>query len=426
MWGIFINNNTQSLHVKVYINGGDSFWIAPNTDTFLLEDVENINSLPANFNWLTTFEGKSYLNRYGKMEEVMGLLLVKKFGIDWVNNNFSNIKIDTIVKYQNDITTQKIGITYFIIELADGNMYFITKNNDVITKKELYNNNVNEYTWLDTNENYQCKFNRWQLENQMGTTKIQNIKKLFSMFQETIDKNNINEDDVILLNIQKNIPISTAYTSNYDFYLDNYNKSHNPNKLFTNDGLFMRVNFLDFYKGYEEDWNKTHINDNGETVNDPPNYYHRFYRFPKKVSDFEGFCIKVYEYFEALNIFQNPQYDAIKDNNKCLNEIGYYTIVGYAIMNSTDNNFVYRFIKEQIKDIIKLYKKKFTINDFNINELIRKYYHRNDIIKFYFRMFIDYYVDNYIKKEIEEGINVTKKYGITSNNLSKIMFTGIL
>ena len=56
MWGITINNDTQSLHVKVIVNGGDSFWIAPNTDTLSLE-IENADFLPSNFNWLKTSLG---------------------------------------------------------------------------------------------------------------------------------------------------------------------------------------------------------------------------------------------------------------------------------------------------------------------------------------------------------------------------------
>jgi len=418
---INLDHDIKSLHIKVSVNGSESFWLAPNTESFSVDDVK-LEDLPTQFNWLSTTLGKSLLERSGHTNQLVGLVLIDKFGIEWVNNNINNISVNSMAQYQNPIDIGNAGVTYFVVETFDKKVYLMTKDFKLVEKDstDMCLLPQKDYTWIDTNDKFSLDLNRFEAVRKTFEACVEDSKNLINSINKTLSNTDIDEKNISMITIYKNTPLKQI-TNSYDFAINNHLKDTNKSFLIVRNGIFVYKTFKDFLKEYREDWNLTCVDENGETKMAPVDYYHRHYHILSEISEFEGFLIKVYDYFNVLGILESSRYSSIKENNKHYN-LGCYTFLGFTIMNSHDS-MMYKFIQEQIAEIVKIFKKKKYIKDVNINELIRKFYHNNNAIKQYFRLFIDYYVDNYVKVDIENDIDVKEKYGITSNNLTNIMLS---
>lgn len=352
--------------------------------------------------------------------------LVKKYNLNsskfWITNNFNNVEYDSIsyeeVKNNKKFAFPNLETFPTTVMSIYFKKYFTTEDylkykdeikfHDILIS-HLDNDFINLYYYIigcKDNENSKYLYSKKQKKfiKKPDIFKITNniLNNEFAIFNEDLDfdmNNNfynaltlVNENDFdIPINLFAFDMISINHHSCYKIN-DDINYFNNRFKL---------LKFKDFYYKNVVKYRKADM---------LIHYEHRSYHLQDKdlpyynLSNLEFFLIMVYDYLNIeLEIFRNF--------SSCGKLIDY-------LMNN-ENNFYSKFFKEQIQVIKEIFK---NLNpSYNINELIRKYYNKENSNKKYFYYFIEYYVNNYIKPDIEKGdVDVISKYKITANNLSAI------
>lgn len=352
-------------------------------------------------------------------------VLVKKYNLNgskfWITTTFNNVKYDSIsyeeVKNNEDFafpnlkTFPNMVMSMYFKEHLTTEDYLKYKNeikfHDILIS-HLDNDFIHLYYYVfgyKDNKNSKYLYSKKQKKfiKNPDISKIPNniLNNEFAIFNEDLDfdiDNNfynaltlVNEND---FDIPINLFAFDMISINHSSYKMNDDVNYFNNR-------FKLLKFKDFYyKNVVEYRNADRL----------IHYEHRRYHLQDKdlpyynLSNFEFFLIIVYDY---LNI----ELEIFRYSSSCGELIDY--------LMDNENNFYSKFIKEQIQVIKKIFK---NLNpSYNINELIRKYYNKENSNKIYFYYFIEYYVNNCIKPDIEKGdVDVISKYKITANNLSTI------
>lgn len=412
--------------VKVIIKNREPFWFSENLITIdaseaPIEKIINDPNLVKIYNW--KFKSEFYGNN--KLEKYITTKLVQKYGL----NNILDLKRN------DEISLEIYNRTPTMIDIGDiriENFKIQTKNasyliNKDYTLKDLSNCNSNDldlvendYTWI--NNDFSLTGESSYFSSNGSSPRIEQTKNVLKIFDKAIKKNNIPINDIQICTKFLNVNVKNILDINVPTNTKNGTHRYTYLSPIDNGGLriFETINFEDFMDNYKEDWKPTiETLADGTTVETKNlSYSHSWYGLSASkngISEFEGYLIKVYEYFQFIGIVRDPAYITGND------EINYFSEIAYTSIK--EKNFIYDYIKT-IFDKVKIGFEKNNFK-FDINKIIRDFYGKDKSPKkVYFKAFVDWYFITYIKPDIDaENVDITKKYKITPSNLSKILMT---
>ena len=404
--------NTYVLVTITEANGQERvFWLAP--DQQILEDnvnfVDLINdvNLKYEFNWNGFLNKPDYIsiNNTKHWANPFIHVLSSKFGTFKIKRMIAENRLKVDCYFHRDLDLEKTTVPCVAFKVQTKDATYLINKDYTLTNLVDIESKINEF---DLNTDYPFVWDDPELNyfsgEPYGSTPLLQTNDITRIeFQCDVFKQAQLANPKIL---EAPIRAASSLNENVNGIIRTFNKSFNEvciQNLKT---------FKEFSSAFKKDWG-TCVDKYGNKFQCTPSYNHREFKLNDKTTDFEEFLVKVYDYLSQNNYVLNNQY-LIHGQSI---DTTLTTYCQYLLKNP--DFFAAKFLKQQIEDITAEFKKyNFTID---INSLIRKYYKNKNIYKLYYRMFIDYYVENYIKVDINNGIDVCKKYGITGKNLSAII-----